>query len=149
VIEIITEIVTPTSISNSAFLEKRRSFTISPRLSREFCITSRTSEEKRAQGMPGARSARSLACKMNKTHEIVTTVTPVQSGIPRAMVLTVSFALSPVTGLFCHCRKRNAQALSPLDASVGASGPHDFAVREACTFVSAPLASTASRRPRS
>src|ERR1700719_2915835 len=46
------------------------------------------------------------------------------------MVLAVSFVLSPVTGLSCHCRKRNAQALSPLDASVGASGPHDFAVRD-------------------
>jgi hypothetical protein len=45
------------------------------------------------------------------------------------MVLTVSFALSLVTGLVCHHRKRNAQALSPLDASVGASGPHDFTVR--------------------
>jgi hypothetical protein len=29
------------------------------------------------------------------------------------VVLTVSFALSLVTGLFCHHRKRNAQALSP------------------------------------
>jgi hypothetical protein len=42
------------------------------------------------------------------------------------MVLTVSFALSPVTGLFatvaCGYFRR-------LDASVGASGPHDFAVR--------------------
>jgi hypothetical protein len=46
------------------------------------------------------------------------------------MVLTVSFALSLVTGLVCHHRKRNAQALSLLDASVGASGPHDFAVRK-------------------
>jgi hypothetical protein len=46
------------------------------------------------------------------------------------MVLTVSFVLSPVIGLFCHRRKRNAQALSPLDASVEASGPHDFAVRD-------------------
>jgi hypothetical protein len=45
------------------------------------------------------------------------------------MVLTVSFALSLVTGLVCHHRKRNAQALSLLDASVGASGPHDFTVR--------------------
>jgi hypothetical protein len=46
------------------------------------------------------------------------------------MVLTVSFVLSLVTGLSCHHRKRNAQALSPLDISVGMSGPHDFAVRE-------------------
>jgi hypothetical protein len=46
------------------------------------------------------------------------------------MVLTVSFALSLVTGLSCHHRQRNAQALSPLDISVGMSGPHDFAVHE-------------------
>src|SRR5713226_1709042 len=53
------------------------------------------------------------------------------------MVLTVSFVLSPVTGLFCHRRLRIWFCLSPvgptqlreLDASVGASGPHDFAVR--------------------
>jgi hypothetical protein len=48
-------------------------------------------------------------------------------GIPRAMVLTVSFALSRVTGLCCHPRRRNR--FHQLDASVGASGPHDFAVR--------------------
>jgi hypothetical protein len=50
------------------------------------------------------------------------------SGLPRAMVLTVSFALSPVTGLSCHCRQRNR--FRRLDASVGAPGPRDFAVRE-------------------
>jgi hypothetical protein len=43
------------------------------------------------------------------------------------MVLTVSFVLSPVTGLFCHRHPRNA--FRELDTSVGASGPHDFAVR--------------------
>src|SRR3978361_472667 len=43
------------------------------------------------------------------------------------MVLTVSFVLSPVTGLVCHRRRR--RKLRQLDASVGASGPHDFAVR--------------------
>jgi len=53
------------------------------------------------------------------------------------MVLTVSFTLSPVTGLFCHRRfvdlgvsaRRADIASTKLDASVGASGPHDFAVR--------------------
>jgi hypothetical protein len=40
---------------------------------------------------------------------------------------TVSFVLSPVTGLVCHRRRRSC--LHRLDASVGASGPHDFAVR--------------------
>jgi hypothetical protein len=56
---------------------------------------------------------------------------------PHAMVLTAYVALSPVTGLFCHRRLRIKFCLSPvgptqlreLDASVGASGPHDFAVR--------------------
>src|ERR1700716_3441053 len=56
---------------------------------------------------------------------------------PHAMVLTASFVLSPVTGLFCHRRQRIWFCLNPvgptqlrkLDASVGASGPHDFAVR--------------------
>jgi hypothetical protein len=47
-------------------------------------------------------------------------------GLPCAMVLTVSFVLSPVTGLFCHRRFADH---AKLDASVGASGPHDFAVR--------------------
>jgi hypothetical protein len=58
---------------------------------------------------------------------MVTTVTPESPGIPRAMVLTVSFALSSVTGLVCHRRRQNC--FRQLDASVGASGPHDFAVR--------------------
>jgi hypothetical protein len=74
--------------------------------------------------MPGARRARSLACKIKKHTSIVTTVTPGSPGIPRAMVLTVSFVLSPVTGLVCHRRQRSC--LRELDASVGASGPHDF-----------------------
>src|SRR5882762_3886822 len=61
------------------------------------------------------------------------------------MVLTVSFVLSPAIGLVCHRRSANMSCLSPvgptrlrkLDASVGASGPHDFAVR--CN-ISRPLA---------
>jgi hypothetical protein len=44
------------------------------------------------------------------------------------MVLTVSFVISPVTGLSCHRRQRNR--FRQLDTSVGVSGPHDFAVRE-------------------
>ena len=38
----------------------------------------------------------------------VSQVTPESPGIPHAMVLTVSFALSPVTGLSCHRRPREA-----------------------------------------
>ena len=43
------------------------------------------------------------------------------------MVLTVSFVISSAIGLFCHRHRRSC--LRRLDASVGASGPHDFAVR--------------------
>src|SRR5437762_10092152 len=84
------------------------------------------SENQRAQGMPGARCARSLACKIKKHTSIVTTGSPEQPDIPRAMVLTVSFVLFPVTGLCCH---RRLALTAKLDASVGASEPHDFAVR--------------------
>jgi hypothetical protein len=56
--------------------------------------------------MPGARCARSLACKIKKHTSIVTTVTPVTPGIPRTMVLTVFFVISPVIGLGCHRRLR-------------------------------------------
>jgi hypothetical protein len=62
------------------------------------------------------------------------------------MVLTAYFVISPVIGLSCHRRQRDAsditsvrcEASSPvmrghhhrLDISVEMSGPHDFAVRE-------------------
>jgi len=67
-----------------------------------------TLKNKRAQGMPGARRTHSLACEMEKTHELVTTGSPEVLSIPCAMVLTVSFVLSPVTGLFCHRHPQEA-----------------------------------------
>ena len=79
--------------------------------------------------MPGAQCTRSLACEVKKHTSIVTTGTPVSPGTPCAMVLTVSFALSPMTGLSCHRRRRDAKHHRQLDTSVGVSGPHDFAVR--------------------
>ena len=50
------------------------------------------------------------------------------------MVLTAYFALSSVTGLSCH--RRRAGKSAQLDASVGASGPHDLAVRRVSALVS-------------
>jgi hypothetical protein len=61
------------------------------------------------------------------------------------MVLTVSFVLSPVNGLCCH--RRLAGFPARLDASVAASGPHDFAVRFSSAFVS--RAKSVHRIPRS
>src|SRR6266496_461709 len=76
----------------------------------------------------------------NKTKHtsVVTTGSPEKPGIPRAMVLTVSFVLSSVTMLFCHRRladmvlskaRLGRLASAKLDAGLGASEPHDFAVR--------------------
>ena len=67
---------------------------------------------------------------------------------PARMVLTVSFVLSPVNRACCHRHRRNAQHCRQLDASVGASGPHDFAVRLLLHSSRAPKASTASRAQR-
>jgi hypothetical protein len=63
-----------------------------------------------------------------KAYELVTTGLPRSPGLPCAMVLTGSSALSLVTGLVCHHRKRKISSAN-LNASVGASGPHGFAVR--------------------
>src|SRR5258705_7039641 len=57
---------------------------------------------------------------------------------------TAYIALSLATGLSCH--HRLAGLTAKLDASVGASGPHDFAVRDRQRSSHAALASTASHR---
>ena len=72
---------------------------------------------------------RSRVQKMHKEAHTSIQVQRRQSDIPCAMVLTVSFVLSSVTGLCCHRRSREALASHELDTSVGVSGPHDFAVR--------------------
>ena len=96
--------------------------------------------------MPGARSARSRAWSVVNTR-VSHHGHAGSSGIPRAMVLTVSFVLSSVIGLFCHRRRR--KNFRQLDASVEAPGPHDFAVRKRALSSAAPLTSTASRTSRS
>jgi hypothetical protein len=85
--------------------------------------------QKEGAGNAGRSRTRSLVCKMENTrvshHRHAET-----SGIPCAMVLTVSSALSLVTGLCCHHHPCDAaRIVTSLNASVGASGPHDFVVR--------------------
>src|SRR2546423_13002542 len=77
-----------------------------------------------------------------KAHEVVTTGSPELPGTPARNGFTAYFVISPVIGLSCH--RRQQVTTCQLDASVEASGPHDFTVRSA-TFVSAAFASTASR----
>jgi hypothetical protein len=84
--------------------------------------------------MPGARRARSPACSVVSTrgshHGHAGT-----PGIPRAMVLTVSFAFSPATNSSCHRQARcfpvESDSIPPARPwrQQRASGPRDFAVR--------------------
>src|SRR5712692_3797718 len=59
-------------------------------------------KSQRARGMPGAQCTRSLvrAIGSKYAHEYSQRRHRITSGIPHAMVLTVSFALSPVTSSF-------------------------------------------------
>ena len=87
--------------------------------------------ENRGRGECRVLAAPAASRGENKNHTSV--VTARTTGITRhsrtRMVLTVSFVLSPETGLIASVtgvmRKHHRQ----LDASIGASGPHDFAVR--------------------
>jgi hypothetical protein len=68
---------------------------------------------------------------------VFTAEAPETSGIPHAMVLTAYIALSPGTGLSCPRRSRSKPR--DLNASVGAPGPHDFAVRSGIARPAPPL----------
>jgi hypothetical protein len=77
--------------------------------------------------MPGAWCARRRMCdgRKQKAHALVRSHRK-HPAFP-AQWFTAYFVLSPVIGLFCH--RRSASNPAKLDASVEASGPHDFAVR--------------------
>jgi hypothetical protein len=78
--------------------------------------------ECRAPNAPAASRAKVESTRVS--HHRSTGFIP---AFPHAMVLTVSFVLSPVIGLSCH--RHLARLLARLDAGFEASGPHDFAVR--------------------
>jgi len=95
--------------------------------------------ENRGRGecrVPAAPAASRAMCWWHTS--VVTTGAPEHPAFPHAMVLTVSFVLSPAIGLSCHRRladmvlsktRSGRPASAGLDAGVEASGPHDFAVR--------------------
>jgi hypothetical protein len=82
----------------------------------------------------GRREGRVLAAPMVACKQKaggVTTGTSRTTGLPCAMVLTVSFVLFPGTGLSCPRHPQSARcALWEFSASVGAPEPHDFSVRD-------------------
>src|SRR5882672_6331237 len=81
----------------------------------------------RAQGRPGARCTRGLACGLHKTK--CTRAYRFSGNTPAfpAQWLYGLYRALPGERLSCHRRRRDTSR--PLDASTAASGPHDFAVR--------------------
>src|SRR5258708_14268830 len=75
-----------------------RSFAISPREPREFYLNFTPPEHQRAQGMPGARCARSRACSVVNTRVSHHGHTGITRHSPRNG-FNGCFVLSPVTGL--------------------------------------------------
>jgi hypothetical protein len=67
--------------------------------------------------MPGVRRTRSLVCESKKHTSEVTTGSPKHSGIPCAMVLTVSFELSPVIGLLSPSPAQCASIVANLTSA--------------------------------
>jgi hypothetical protein len=88
-----------------------------------------------------AAPAASCAKQVKRT-SVVTTGSASATGLSPRNGFNGYFALSPVTGLFCHRRFREGS--EKLDASVGASGPNDFAVRTGAVRQRAAKASIAS-----
>ena len=73
---------------------------------------------------------------IGRKHTVVTTGGAGSSGLPCAMVLTAYIVLSPGTGL--SCPRRSQILIRDLSASVGAPGPHDFAVRVSAARLATP-----------
>ena len=99
--------------------------------------------------MPGARCTRSRACKSSKARALVTTVAPGSPGIPARDGFNGLLRALPGDRAFLPPSLADALSYRELDASVGASGPHDFAVRKIALSSAAPPASIASPALRS
>jgi|SRR5579883_565376 len=85
--------------------------------------------------------------RKQKVHEHYSPqVAPISPAFPARLVLTGSFVLSPGIGLSCPRRPRIITRR--LGASVEASGPHDFTVRNIVVRLSTSVASTASHAQR-
>ena len=106
---------------------------------------SRPSKGRGERRMPAAPAASCALC-IGKKHTSKR-VHRNHPAFPHAMVLTVSFALSPVTGLFCHRRPRTDVVPKPGRADITsanltpASGRQDHTTSPyaATSFVSAPF----------
>src|SRR6202022_2700134 len=111
--------------------------------------------KQRAWGMPGARRTRSLVCNGGGSTRVSTTGPPEHPAFPHAMVLTASFVLSPVIGLFCHRRPADMVLsapgradLPPLDLTPASRRQdHTTSPSASAPFVSAPCDRSRETRP--
>ena len=122
------EIALPqTGRGKAAGAVRKHNLTISRRVAPEFCSNMWPSSIRgRREDRVRAAPAVSRAKVETKTHTSIQ-VQRKQSGLPCAMVLTVSFVLSPVPAFLPPSPRESDPAR--LDASIGAPEPHDFAVR--------------------
>jgi len=97
--------------------------------------------------MPGALRTRSLVWEKQNHTSVVTTVAPVHPAFPRANGFNGFLRTLPGDRAFLSPSSAET-SLRQLDASVEASGPHDFAVRAPHRSSSSACASTASRALR-
>jgi hypothetical protein len=93
----------------------------------EFCwkrpaLEIRGRRESRMRAAPAVSCA---SCTTESAHEHTGSAENIRPSLRSGF--TAYFVLSPVNGLSCH--RRHADRSTRLDASIGASGPHDFAVR--------------------
>jgi hypothetical protein len=109
--------IAPAQISDSIFKQRRGQASVISRRDARVVQERRPSKKQRAQGKPGARCTRSLACEIGKHTSVVTTGPPERPGLPCAMVLTAYFALSPVIGLVCHRHRRKFTSANLTPAS--------------------------------
>ena len=108
------------------------SFAFSRRIAPEVLQIISHLSNQRAQGRPGARCTRGLACGLHKTK---CTRAYRFSGEHPAFPAQWLYGLYrglPGERAFCHRHPRAALAPRELDATTATSGPHDFAVRASC-----------------
>jgi hypothetical protein len=103
-------------------------------------------EKIRGRGERRVPAAPVASCAKVESTRVSTADTPGHPAFPHAMVLTVSFALSLVTGLVCHHRRRNEAPLKPGWAKVPsaaltpASGRQDHTTSPSASHIIRPRA---------
>jgi hypothetical protein len=110
------------------FSKSKYAFAISRHDLPELCcndlsLQKRGRRESRVRAAPAVSCAK---CTKKNAHEHTGSAESIRPSLRNGF--TAYSALSPVNGLSCH-RRPGKLASQELDASIAASGPHDFAVR--------------------